>query len=657
MSDLKGLKVVTVEQAVAIPLCSRHLADLGADVLKIENPAGGDFARDYDDYVHGWSSAFVWLNRGKRSVALDLKSAEGLDAFRDLLSQADVLLCNLAPGALERIVPDESLSELNPRLIRCYVSGYGSSGPRAGQKAYDLIIQAETGAIAVTGTEQSPAKIGVSVADLAGGTYALSSVLAALHQRDRTGLGKRVDIALFDALLEWMSPFLMAHRYTGDAPTRAGLHHSSIVPYGPFTTADGDDLYLAVQNEPQWQRLCTTVMEDPGLAAADGYHPAVERVRNRASVQQRVQSTFSDLTTEHALQLLKLADVPFGRMQDLAEVLTDPQTQTRLASGILPTGESFDYILSPFEQQPKPAPVTVPCLGGQTADVLVALDRATLEMKRNQSAPAASAQRDLAGASPDLDDLAAQLHSAELTNCTIQPLSEQVPGLTVADSYRIQQLNVSRRLRDGGVIVGQKVGLTSVAMQEQLGVDEPDYGVLFDGMLVDDGQPIPVSGLIQPRVEAEVAFVMERELRGPGVTEADALEAIAGALPVIEVIDSRISAWKIGLTDTIADNASCARVVRGEAVTPIADIDLRTMGMILTINGEVVSTAAGAAVLGNPIRGLVWLANRLAEFGVSLRPGDLVLAGALHASIPVAEGMSVHAEFAGIGGITAEFTS
>ncbi|MFI5958969.1 fumarylacetoacetate hydrolase family protein [Cryptosporangium sp. NPDC051539] len=262
-----------------------------------------------------------------------------------------------------------------------------------------------------------------------------------------------------------------------------------------------------------------------------------------------------------------------------------------------------------------------------------------------------------ASESPSLEDLAAQLHDAELTRLTIQPLSEQLPGLSVADSYRIQQLNVSRRLRDGGVIVGQKVGLTSVAMQEQLGVDEPDYGVLFADMLVDDGQPIPVSDLIQPRVEAEVAFLMERELRGPGVTEAAALEAIAGALPVIEVIDSRISAWKIGLTDTIADNASCAKVVRGEVVTPIAGIDLRTIGMILTINGEVVSTAAGAAVLGNPIRGVVWLANKLAEFGVSLRPGDLVLAGALHASISVTEGMSVHAEFANIGAITAEFTS
>jgi 2-keto-4-pentenoate hydratase len=268
-----------------------------------------------------------------------------------------------------------------------------------------------------------------------------------------------------------------------------------------------------------------------------------------------------------------------------------------------------------------------------------------------------SVQRDLGGESPSIEDLAAQLHDAELTRCTIPPLSEQVPGLSVADSYRIQQLNVSRRLRDGGVIVGHKVGLTSVAMQEQLGVDEPDYGVLFADMLVADGQPIPVSGLIQPRVEAEVAFIMERELRGPGVTEADALEAIVGALPVIEVIDSRISAWKIGLTDTIADNASCAKVVRGEVVTPIAEIDLRTMGMILTVNGEVVSTAAGAAVLGNPIRGLVWLANKLAEFGVSLQPGDLVLAGALHASISVTEGMSVHAEFANIGGITAEFTS
>lgn len=269
----------------------------------------------------------------------------------------------------------------------------------------------------------------------------------------------------------------------------------------------------------------------------------------------------------------------------------------------------------------------------------------------------APVQRDPDRESPSLEDLAAQLHDAELTRRTIPPLSEQVPGLSVADSYRIQQLNVSRRLRDGGVVVGQKVGLTSVAMQEQLGVDEPDYGVLFADMLVDDGRPIPVSDLIQPRVEAEVAFVMERELRGPGVTEADARAAIAGALPVIEVIDSRISAWRIGLTDTIADNASCAKVVRGRAVTPIAELDLRTIGMVLTINGDVVATAAGAAVLGNPIRGLVWLADTLAEFGVALQPGDLVLAGALHASVPVTGGMSVRAEFANIGGVATEFTS
>lgn len=268
-----------------------------------------------------------------------------------------------------------------------------------------------------------------------------------------------------------------------------------------------------------------------------------------------------------------------------------------------------------------------------------------------------SAQRAPGGEPPTLEDLAAQLHEAELTRCTVPPLSEQAPGLNVADSYRIQQLNVSRRLQDGGVVVGQKVGLTSVAMQEQLGVDEPDYGVLFADMLVDDGQPISMSGLIQPRVEAEVAFIMERELCGPGVTEADALEALAGALPVIEVIDSRITEWKIGLTDTIADNASCAKVVRGKVVTPISEVDLRTIGMVLTVNGEVISTAAGAAVLGNPVRGLVWLANKLAEFGVSLRPGDLVLAGALHASISVTDGTSVHAEFADIGGVTAEFTS
>ena len=258
---------------------------------------------------------------------------------------------------------------------------------------------------------------------------------------------------------------------------------------------------------------------------------------------------------------------------------------------------------------------------------------------------------------PDLERYAEMLREAERARAPIDPLTEQEPELSANDAYRIQQINVARRISDGGEVVGQKVGLTAVVMQEQLGVNEPDYGVLFADMLVGNDERMSVSAMIQPRVEAEIAFVMERELRGPGVTDAQALSAVSGALPVIEVIDSRITDWRIKLPDTVADNASCARVVRGRDVTPLEGLDLAQIELVLSINGKRVASGLGSAVLGNPIRGVVWLANKLGELGGSLRPGDLVLAGALHASLPVAAGGSVRAEFTDIGAVTAQFSA
>jgi 2-oxopent-4-enoate hydratase len=254
-----------------------------------------------------------------------------------------------------------------------------------------------------------------------------------------------------------------------------------------------------------------------------------------------------------------------------------------------------------------------------------------------------------------LADLAARLRAAEDDRAPIPPLTEEIPELTVADAYRIQQINVHRRKEEGGLVRGRKVGLTSLAMQQQLGVDEPDFGALFSDMVIEEGDPIPVSELIQPRIEAEIAFVMETDLQGPGVSSADALRAVAGALPALEIIDSRVADWKIKLPDTIADNASSARVVCGGRLTPIADLDLRTIGMVLSVDGAVAATGAGAAVLGNPIRCVAWLANKLGEFGVPLRAGDLVLAGALHAAVGVAAGTSVQAEFSELGSVTTRF--
>lgn len=254
-----------------------------------------------------------------------------------------------------------------------------------------------------------------------------------------------------------------------------------------------------------------------------------------------------------------------------------------------------------------------------------------------------------------LADLAARLRAAEDAREPIAPLTEQAPELTVADAYRVQQINVHRRREQGGLVRGRKVGLTSVAMQQQLGVEEPDFGALFDDMVVEEGEAIAVSELIRPRIEAEIAFAMETDLQGPGVSSADALRAVAGALPALEIIDSRIADWRIKLPDTIADNASSARVVYGGRLTPVDELDLRTIGMVLTVDGAVAATGAGAAALGNPIRCVAWLANKLGEFGVPLRAGDLVLAGALHAAVSVAAGVSVHAEFAELGGVTTRF--
>jgi 2-oxopent-4-enoate hydratase len=254
-----------------------------------------------------------------------------------------------------------------------------------------------------------------------------------------------------------------------------------------------------------------------------------------------------------------------------------------------------------------------------------------------------------------LAELAARLRPAEETRSPIAPLTEDVPDLTVVDAYRIQQLNAQARQDKGEPIRGHKIGLTSVAMQEQLGVTEPDFGAIFASMIIEEGDAVPTSELIHPRAEAEIAFVMADDLKGPGVGAIDALRAVAGALPAIEVIDSRVVDWKIKLPDTIADNASAARVVCGGRLIPLVELDLRLIGMVLTHNGAVVATGAGAAVLGNPIRCVAWLANKLAEFGVGLQAGDLVLAGALTAAVSVAAGDTLTAEFARLGCVTTRF--
>ncbi|MYV52287.1 CaiB/BaiF CoA-transferase family protein [Streptomyces sp. SID3212] len=371
--DLRGIRVIAVEQAVAAPLCTRHLADLGAEVIKIERPGGGDFARGYDESVYGRSTHFVWLNRGKRSVVLDLKSEPGRDALRRLLAGADVLVCNLAPGALNRIITDEALAELNPRLVRCYLSGYGPSGPYADRKAYDALVQGEAGTISATGTPETPAKPGVSLADLAGGTYALSAVTAALYARERTGVGRRIDVALFDVLLEWMSPLLLAELHSGSAPPPAGMRHASIAPYGPYTTADGQDVLIAVQNEGQWQRLCRTVLDHTELLDDPAFGSNSARVRHRERTERAVQARLITLSTAEVTARLEAADVPYARLNQIADVLAHPQAEAtgRWSEATLPDGRAVRVVTSPLHRVPEPpGGRRVPALGEHTGEVL-----------------------------------------------------------------------------------------------------------------------------------------------------------------------------------------------------------------------------------------------------------------------------------------------
>lgn len=387
--DLRGIRVIAVEQAVAAPLCTRHLADLGAEVVKIERPGGGDFARGYDESVHGMASHFVWLNRGKRSVVLDLKTEPGRQALRQLLAGADVLVCNLAPGALNRIITDEALAELNPRLVRCYLSGYGPSGPYADRKAYDALVQGEAGTISATGTPETPAKPGVSLADLAGGSYALSAVTSALYARERTGLGQRIDIALFDVLLEWMSPLLLAELHSGSAPAPAGLRHASIAPYGPYTTADGQDVLIAVQNEGQWQRLCRTVLADTALLDDPDFGSNSARVRHRERTERAVQARLITLSTAEVTARLEAADVPHARLNQIADVLAHPQAAAtgRWSEATLPDGREVRVVTSPLHRTPEPpGGRRVPALGEHTAEVLAELGLSEADMAEREPA-------------------------------------------------------------------------------------------------------------------------------------------------------------------------------------------------------------------------------------------------------------------------------
>ncbi|CNF04417.1 L-carnitine dehydratase/bile acid-inducible protein F [Mycobacterium tuberculosis] len=371
---LAGLRVVALEQAVAAPLCSRHLADLGADVIKVERPDGGDFSRGYDSFVKGMASHFVWLNYRKRSVALDLKSHEGRETLLRLLKTADVFISNLSPGAVERIVSAHELEQLNPRLVTCQISGYGPSGPYHERKAFDLLVQGEAGVTANTGLPGKPAKPGVSLADLGAGIYAATAILAALRSRDLTGRGEQLHISMFDVLAEWMSPLLLAYREGGDIIEPAGTRHATITPYGPFCAADGSVINIAVQNDRQWLRLCAVLALDE-LACDSRLATNSGRLQYREKVEGAVADAVSTWSSAELAEAFDREGVPWGRLNQTADVARHPQLEEgrRWRAVDLPSGSSASVLAHPFRfargESDRGTP-RVPALGEHTDEVL-----------------------------------------------------------------------------------------------------------------------------------------------------------------------------------------------------------------------------------------------------------------------------------------------
>ncbi|MGW5601400.1 CaiB/BaiF CoA transferase family protein [Streptomyces rochei] len=372
MQPLRGITVVSLEQAVAAPYASRQLADLGARVIKVERPGTGDFARAYDSRVRGLSSHFVWVNRNKESVTLDFKDPRGREVLRRLIAGADVFLQNLAPGATARAgLGAEELLRRHPALIVCEISGYGSPGPYEGRKAYDLMVQAEAGLLSVTGTPEEMAKVGVSVSDIAAGMYAYSSVLAALLERGRTGRGAHLDVSMLESTVEWMG-FPLYYAFDGaEPPPRAGAAHATIHPYGPYTAGDGKVVMMAIQNEREWRGFCARFLERPELAAHPHYATNADRNAHREELGALIAARFAELTGDQALELLGAVPVANARVSTLAEVWDHPQLAARGRRHEVPTPAGpVPAFAPPGPTGAAPRMEAVPALGEHTRAVL-----------------------------------------------------------------------------------------------------------------------------------------------------------------------------------------------------------------------------------------------------------------------------------------------
>lgn len=373
MLPLQGITVVSLEQAVAAPFATRQLADLGARVIKVERPGPGDFARGYDKTVKGLSSHFVWTNRSKESITLDLKHEEAKKVLDKLLSEADVFIQNLAPGAVDRLgFSAQELQKKYPKLIICSISGYGSFGPYTNKKAYDLLIQCEAGLVSVTGTEETPSKAGISIADIAAGMYTYTGVLTAIISRYKTGKGAIIEVSMLEALAEWMGYPLYYSAYGKSEPQRTGASHATIYPYGPFKAGDQKMVFLGIQNEREWVQFCEEVLKKSEIAGDERFNNNSNRVANKDALKAIIETVFQNMDSDAIIDSLERAKIANARLNTVTELVDHPQLQARnrwrevdspvgMLKALLPpvTSDEFDTVMNP-----------VPAVGEHTAAIL-----------------------------------------------------------------------------------------------------------------------------------------------------------------------------------------------------------------------------------------------------------------------------------------------
>jgi itaconate CoA-transferase len=388
MRSLDGITVVTLEHAIAAPFCTRQLADQGARVIKVERPGSGDFARAYDERVKGMASHFVWSNRSKEGLTLDVKHAQANAVLAKLLEKADVLVQNLAPGAAARLgMSYEALRDKHPGLIVCDISGYGDDGPYRFKKAYDLLIQSESGFLSITGSPDEPAKAGCSIADIAAGMYAYTNILSALIQRGRTGKGCRIDVSMLESMVEWMS-YPLYYAFDGATPPpRAGAAHATIYPYGPFAAGDGKTVMLGLQNEREWVAFCQQVLRRPELATDERFASNAKRVAARQALRTIIVETFASLTAEQVVERLDEAQIANARMNDMHDVWKHPQLQARRRWTQVDTPAGpIPALLPPGDTEAfAPRMDAVPALGQHTDSILAELGWSSTDIQALRS--------------------------------------------------------------------------------------------------------------------------------------------------------------------------------------------------------------------------------------------------------------------------------